>query len=409
MPAEILVPPLSQTMDSLVLVIWLKNPGDPVTKGEPLFTVETDKATLEVEAPASGILGDVLAQPGDEIQVRSVIGHIALPDDRRDVACYVSTSDDETVGQVSTPAGDSPDNINLPPERQDRLFATPRARTFAQTIDMDLEALRGQGSGPQGWITARDVQAYAEQQARLTQPAPSAVKATPLARRIASQAGIELETISPSKPGAALRKADVESALLSSAAASAAGAPTTQRIPLSPTRRTIARRLSESHLNIVPVTYMSEVVATRLVKLRKRILEELPEGATRPTITDFLVWITCRALRQHPELNATFDGEVLEIHNTVHIALAVDTERGLLVPVIRNAGGIGLFELAKQREVLVRRTLEGQVTPEELSGGTFTLSNLGTRHLPMHGIDHFTPVINPPQVAILGVGRVVDR
>jgi pyruvate dehydrogenase E2 component (dihydrolipoamide acetyltransferase) len=365
MPVDILVPPLSQTMDSLVLVGWLKKVGDPVTKGEALFTVETDKATLEVESPASGILQAVLAEPGDEIKVRSVIGSIA-----------------ESVAEAGKPT---------------RIFATPRARRLAQQENLDLEALRGKGSGPEKWIIERDVQSLLGREKE--QP-----RATPVAKRMAEAAGVDLASLTPEQPGARIKKADVQSAIQAEAEPAlkeVPAAPGVQKKALSPIRKTISRRMMESHANTAPVTYMSEVDATRLVKLRKRLLDELPEGAVRPTITDFLVFITARALLQHPELNATFDGETLEIHASVDMGLAVDTERGLIVPVLRGVESKSLFEIAQAREVLVRRTLAAQVAPEELSGGTFTLTNLGTL-----GVDHFTPIINPPQVAVLGVGRI---
>jgi len=389
MPVEIIVPPLSQTMDSLILVSWLKQPGEMVVKGEPLFSVETDKATLEVESPASGQLQDINAQPGDEIRVRSVIGRIVenVGQVSADLVRSPTTESDPNAGQFP------PDSVKVPaiPETaspRHRLFATPRARLTAQNSGISLEVLRNHGTGPHGWIVARDVEALTAQgQAHSDQ-----VKATPLARRIAQDAGIDLSTLTPGKPGEPLRKADVEAVIHLAAV---------QRTPLSPTRRTIARRLSESHASVVPVTYMTEVDATRLVRLRKRILEELPADEVRPTITDFLVWITCRALRQYPEMNAIFDGEVMAIHPSVHMGLAVDTDRGLLVPVIRDANEQGVLELAHSRQEIVRRTQSGQMNPDELSGGTFTLTNLGTL-----GIDHFTPVINPPQVAILGVGRI---
>ncbi len=335
MTVEIIVPPLSQTMDSLILVGWLKQPGDTVSKGEPLFTVETDKATLEVESPASGQLQAVTAQPGDEIRVRSVIGTIALSGE-------AGLGD---IGQMPAAAAFT----QLPYEPQKRLFATPRARLVAQQGDLDLEILRGQGSGPQGWVVSRDVHSYLQQKADTDQPVKS-LKATPLARRVAQDTGIDLSTLTPGKPGESLRKADVEKAL---AAQTMPGVDPIKRIPLSPTRRTIARRLAESHSSVVPVTYMTEVDATRLVRLRKRLLEELPADAVRPTITDYLVMITCRVLSLHPELNATFDGEFIETNTAVHLALAVDTPRGLLVPVIRDAAALGLLELARQRVDLV--------------------------------------------------------
>lgn len=376
MPVDILVPPLSQTLDTLVLVEWLKKVGDPVLKGEPIFTVETDKATLEVEAPAGGVLESIAAHPGDEIPIRGVIGRISVP------------------GEGTSGSG------------KPRIFASPRARQLAAKKGLTLEELDGSGTGPQQMIVERDVRAFLER---------VQLRATPLAQRMAEDTGVDLASIAPSRPGDLIRKADVETSLQKISAQDTHTGPvsqpdqvveeisglSSQKVRLSPTRRTIAARMVESHQNSAPVSYFSEVDATRLVKLRKRILDEIGEGETRPTITDFLIRIAALVLPRHPQVNATLDGSILEIHPSLHIAFAVDTERGLVVPVIKHSERLGLLEVARQRSDLVNKAISGDLKPEDMSGGTFTISNLGTL-----GIDHFTPVINPPQVAILGAGRI---
>jgi len=389
MTVDILVPPLSQTADTLVIVAWLKQVGDPVTKGEILFTVETDKAVLEVESPASGILSAVLAEAGAEVKVKSIIGGIAEPGE---------------VLMVVEPGGET-----LPPERQNRLFASPRARQLALLKGVPLADLQGKGTGPGGLIVARDVAAYLEAQR-------ASPKVTPLARRMAETAGVDLSQVVPAKPGGAITKADIQSSVNeglgapvppSIPAISEPASPQTpaisaaQVVRLSPTRATIARRMTQSHQTTAPVTYQREADTTRLVKLRKRILKKLTEGTIRPTYTDFLVYMTCRALARHPALNATFDGERLELYESVHMSMAVDSERGLIVPVIREADSKGIADIAWERSRLVEQVLGGTIDPDGLVGGTFTITNLGTL-----GIDHFTPIINPPQVAILGVGRI---
>jgi pyruvate dehydrogenase E2 component (dihydrolipoamide acetyltransferase) len=329
MPVDILVPPLSQTSDSLVLVEWLKKVGDRVRKGEPLFTVETDKATLEVEAPVDGVLESIAAQPGDEIQIRGVIGRIGEPE--------------ESPGE----------------EDKRRIFISPRARQLAAKKGLTLAQLDGSGTGPQQMIVEKDVRAYIERM----KP-----RATPVAQRMAQEAG--------SRTASHMTR-------------------------LSATRRTIANRMAESHRNSAPVTYQRDADATRLVKLRGRILGEIGVNEVRPTITDFLIRITALVLPAHPQINATFDGSSLETYNSLHIALAVDTERGLFAPVITDAGQMGLLDIARRRADLLQKAVSGELKPEEMSEGTFTISNLGTL-----GIDHFTPIINPPQVAILGAGRI---
>ena len=166
-------------------------------------------------------------------------------------------------------------------------------------------------------------------------------------------------------------------------------------------RRIIARRLVESQQATAQVTLTREVDATELVRLRKQILQELSAEEPQPAYTDFLVSIAGRRLKQHPYLNATTDGERVALSKAVHVGVAVDTERGLLAPVVRDAGQKSLLQLTQERAELVKRALDGSITPAELSGGTFTITNLGSL-----GVDTFTPMINPPQVAILGVGRI---
>jgi pyruvate dehydrogenase E2 component (dihydrolipoamide acetyltransferase) len=372
MPVDILVPPLSQTMDTLVIVDWLKQVGDPVVKGETLFRVETDKATLEVESPATGILRSISAVAGEEVKIKSIIG---------------------SIGEPGEESGGAPS-----PKRVNRIFASPRARQLAQSRGIPLDELQGSGTGPQQLIVERDVHAYLERQ-------KAGNKVTPLARRIAEGTGVDLSRVVPAKPGAAITKVDVEATLNAASRVPISTTPaaqgSSQVVPLSPTRKTIARRMLESHLMTAPVSYLREVDATRLVRLRDHILQKLSGEDLHPTYTDFLVFITCRALAKHPALNATFDGETLEVFSAIHMALAVDTERGLMAPVMRDAGKMGVGEIARKRNELMDRVIRGTVSPEDLSGGTFTLTNLGTM-----GIDHFTPVINPPQVAVLGVGRI---
>lgn len=395
MAVDIIVPPLSQTMDSVLLVEWLKAVGDEVVRGEPLFVIETDKAHLEIEAPASGVLQEVLAEAGSEVAVRSSIGVIASPDEAMPVSPRPEPAPEAArpVSRAATaarhPTATGPGGQMLPAERQQRIFASPRARQLAQQEGVPLAEV--QATGPQQMIVERDIRAYLAQR-----KAPP--KVTPVARRVAEAAGLDLATLVPSAPGARFTRADVEAALAAREAAARAGV---RWVDLSPTRRTIARRMAESQQAAAEVTLTRQADATELVRLREQILAELSEEDPRPTFTDFLVLIVARQLKRHPHLNAITDGERIGLSEEVHVAVAVDTERGLIAPVLRDADKKGLLQLARERAELVRRALDEAITPQELSGGTFTITNLGSL-----GVDAFTPIINPPQVAILGVGRI---
>jgi pyruvate dehydrogenase E2 component (dihydrolipoamide acetyltransferase) len=394
MASDIIVPPLSQTMDSVVLVEWLKAEGDAVKKGEPLFVIETDKANLDIEAPAGGILRRVSAQPGEEVMVRSSIGIIAaadevLPEDVTEAPAVEAAVEEAT--SAARPPVDTvgPKGEPLPERRLGRIFASPRARRLAEQEGIALAALAA--TGPQQMIVERDVRAYME-------APPAAPAITPVARRLAEAAGLEPQALQPARPGARITRADVEAALAEREVVPAEGV---QWVDVSPVRRTIARRMVESQQAAAEVTLTRDVDATELVDLRGQILEELDEGDPRPTYTDLLVVIVARQLRLHPRANATWDGARIGQYADVNIAVAVDTERGLVTPVVRNADKKGLLELTEERASLVRQALDGTIGPDDLTGGTFTITNLG----PL-GIDAFTPIINPPQTAILGVGRI---
>jgi len=359
MTVEILMPPLSQTSDTLVLVSWLKNIGDAVKKGENLFTVETDKATLEVEAPADGILTEILVQPQSEVKAGTCVGKIGSPQEVKSLAA--ATAD---ASAIHTEEKEQPFQV-LPAQTakaEKRVFISPRAKRLMQEKGILPEVLFGKGSGPDGAIVERDVQKYLlALQHAVSQPSQAFTSSLTSQERFAN----------------------------------------VQTSALSPTRKVIAQRMLESHRTIPPVTYQREAIVTALVELRQRLLEQLHEEQPRPSLTDFFIAIACRVLMQFPLLNSTFDGEQIQSASDVHLALAVDTERGLVAPVIFKAQEKRISALAAVRADLVARAKANQLAPHEISGATFTLTNLG-----MLGIDSFTPIINPPQVAILGVGRI---
>ncbi len=386
MPTQVLIPPLGQTVDTLILVSWYKQEGEAVRQGEPLFVVETDKATLDVEAPASGILRLVTAKAGDEVQTLSVIAIIAAE-----------------VGEVEATTEE-----NSPP----RLFASPRARRLAERENVPFTALSG--TGPEGAVVERDVQTYLDQ-AQAKGKAEDIPSITPIARRMAEETGIDWNTLAGSGPRGQVIRQDVESALSARQQLRAGGEPTTvdvplalipsteeefESIPLSGVRAIIAERMARSHNQTAPVTLTAEADATELVEMRQR----LAARDVGVSYNDLLIFILGRTLREHPRLNASLDGEQIKLWRRIDIGLAVDTDRGLLVPVVRNVDQKGLALLATETKVLAERVRSGNITPDELRGGTFTLTNLG-----MFGIDAFTPIINLPETAILGVGRIEEK
>lgn len=390
MAVEVLVPPLGQTVETLTLVSWYKQEGETVAQGEPLFSVETDKATLDVEAPASGVLRGVRAAPGDQVKVLATIA---------------------TIAPAHLPSSFFPLPSDRPP--RSRMFISPRARRLAESEGIDLAEVTP--TGPEGAIIERDVRAYVDAAKVRAEPISTPAAISPVARRMAEEAGLDWQALTGAGPRGQITREDVEAALERRSrgtkeppAPSAQppafdlrpSAPTQQpasELPFAGIRALIAERMVDGHSRTAPVTLTTEADATALVELRQKL------AADEVTVSynDLFLVILAKALVEHPGLNASLDGNSVKLWPQIDIALAVDTERGLLAPVVSGVDRKGLAQLAAETASLAERARGGKCTPDELTGGTFTLTNLG-----MYGIDAFTPIINLPECAILGVGRI---
>jgi len=395
MAVEVILPMLGETMDEGTIIKWLAEVGQTVEKGEPLYQIETDKAVLEVEAPASGVLRKIFHQEGSKIPVLTVVGVIAAPDE------------DVTDHDLPEPGrrGRLPDVVEAKLAAETapqgavpgRIRASPRARKLAAQRGVDLS--RVGGSGPGGRVVEQDVHAYLE-----AQPG-----ATPAARKLAADAGLELAGVQGSGPGGRITKADVETAL-SKVGKAHEWKPSVvpalaASVPLTGVRGIVAQRMSTSAHTTARVTLTTEVDATELVQLRKLLKEQLePSLGFAVSYTDILVTVVARALREHPYMNVRLAGEEIQMLSSIHIGVGVDTERGLLVPVIRDADKKSIVDIARTLRDLATRARAGNSIPDELTGGTFTITNLGA-----YDIDAFTPIINLPECAILGVGRLCER
>lgn len=394
MPTQVLVPPLGQTVDTLTFVRWLKQEGDAVRQGEPLFEVETDKANLEVEAPASGILSGVAAQAGDEVKALSAI---AMIEDGEKPGARAKEQEQVLVSKES-PVTLSPSHLAT-----SRLYASPRARRLAEQQDVTLAELAG--TGPEGAIVERDVRAYlrkSEVKERRSEISDTAI--TPVAKRLAEQSGVDWRQMAGTGPGGRIRREDVEAVLAHSQAEAITpserpepASDLLETIPLRGVRAVIAERMAASHNQTASVTLTAEADASALVRLR----QDLTADGVEVSYNDLLLTILAKALGEHLRLNASLTADGIKLWRRIDIGLAVDTDRGLLVPVVRGVAGKGLAQIAQETKLLAERARAGQCTPDELRGGTFTLTNLG-----MFGIDAFTPIINLPETAILGVGRI---
>jgi pyruvate dehydrogenase E2 component (dihydrolipoamide acetyltransferase) len=383
---------------------WLKDVGDEVAEGEPLLEIEAEKVTVEVPSPRSGILTRILAEVDETVPVREVIAIIMSPQEAASAPPAARAEGRRRAGITAAADGAAaPSPATAPPPAaadaaRPGVQVTPLARRVAREHGVDLREV--QGTGPGGRITDTDVRRTLTAKAASPSPArgapPATVQVEPRARRLAQQHAIDLSRVRGSGPNGRIVEADVRRAM-DGAAASVDGLE--QVIPLTGKRGVIARRMLESLQGMAQLTLSSDANVTALVKQR-----ELLKSQFDLTYTDLLVKAAALALRKHPRLNARIAGQEIHLLPDVHIGVAVALDDGLIVPVVRNADRKGLKTIAEENRELAERARSGKLGPAEVSGGTFTITNLGT-----FGIDSFTPIINPPEAAILGVGRIVER
>ncbi len=391
MTTNVIMPALGMAQETGKLIRWLVEPGATVKKGDLLMEVETDKATVEIEATGSGFLTNVTAAAGDEIPVGRVIAVIATPGE--------SAGASPAPTAAPAPAATGQPASAAPP-------ASPLAARIAAENGVDLRFVTPKS----GRVEKADVVAFIEAQ-RLSGPSRQAgrVLASPKARRLASEQGLSLAHVPGTGPEGAVQAADVlaivQNAGPSSPAPIAPPPPAPEAGPAVESVGTIwhvmAERMTQSWTTVPHFYLVREVNAERLVSWRAELLKRQPE---KVTFTDLLVRITAAALVQHPRLTSSWRDGGIQPGTGVHIGIAMAVELGLVVPVIHDADRLSVGELAAGRQQLAARAQAGRLRLEDLQGGNFTISNLG-----MYGVDAFNAIVNPPQAAILAVGRIADR
>lgn len=410
MPTNVVMEALSPTMEEGRLVEWKKQEGDPVAVGDVLAEVETDKAVMELVARSAGTLLKHIVEAGATVPVSEPVAVIGEPGEAavgaaRQPAPKKEPSPKEAQATQPTPGENRP--VSMPPAPPGRAAAEPRAPADKPPAGEDNGA-----KGAQGAVR--------------TQQAPTRVKASPLARRMASERGMDLSAVVGSGPEGRIVARDLESAGATAAqaasrAAPAPAAPTISPltgvppsapytdVPLSQIRKTIARRLAQS-IGPIPTFYLtSEVDMERVWEARENLAgSQRGAGAagqeTKVSLNDIVIKAVAMALRQHPACNAWWQDDHIRYWNEVHVSMAVAVEEGLITPVIRHADQKTLREIAGETRDLAARARERRLKPEEYTGGTFSVSNLG-----MLDIEEFTAVINPPEAGILAVGRLAEK
>jgi len=381
---QVVMPRLGLTMTEGKIIEWVKADGDWAQKGETLFIIENEKSTVEIEAPADGYLKILIAvdvtvpilSPVGTLSGGTVSGHHA-------VSGGASTAlSAEPIADSATP------KLNLP-EAESGVRASPKARALARKLNIPLEGISG--TGIRDMIVTEDVQ-------RAAKPA---VKASPVAQRIAEEAGVDLASVAGSGAGGRIMREDVERALHKPLVEQRRD---TAPLPLNGLRKIIAERLTQSWNERPQVTLTTDADATNLVAARQQLNAELAAQGEKISYNALLIKLVAQALHEQPNINVQLTASGLQTMSEINIGLAVDTERGLLVPVIRGALQKSLREVNAEMLALAERAVKGRSHPDDLSGGTFSVTNLGA-----YEIDAFSPLINPPECAILGVGRIVSK
>lgn len=376
--ADVTMPRLSDTMEEGTIASWLKKPGEKVDRGEVIAQIETDKATMDLTAFEAGTLQEILAPEGTTVAIGQPVARIG--------------SGNGSSAKAAPPAEKSPPPAEKAPPRAENTSLPPEVAPAAEKA-------------------APPVEVAATPPPRGDRPAPvdGKTRASPMARHIAAEHDLDLSHIQGSGPQGRVIRADVEAALATPPTTAAAPAPVPtdgrpqddERVTLSQMRRTIARRMAESTRTIPHFFLTITVDASELVKLRKQITQETADTGIKISFNDMVVKAAALAIRKVPEVNVSFAEDSLIRHQHVHIGVAVATERGLIVPVVRDVDQKSLSQISRETRDMAERANSGKLQPADYTGGTFTISNLG-----MFGVEQFNAVINPPEAAILAVGAI---
>ena len=387
MATEITLPRLGQGMESGVIVRWLKAEGETVSKGEPLYEIDTEKVTQEIESEIDGVLLTIVQLEGTEVPVGEVIALVGDPSEQ------VSAPSSPEVSITDTVSPDAESVVVEPTEVTASVVEDP-------PLPSEVTSGVSSGNTPPSLKRGR-------------------IKASPLARRIAKELGIELAVVEGTGPEGRIVAEDVERtaagvpseaapvfaapAVTPTIEASSVEASSVRTVEFTRMRKVIARRMSEAwQAPHFEVSLTADV--SRMIELRQGLVEAIPEDGIRPTYSDIVTKLVAVALVRHPSLNAHFAGEAVHQYGSANIGLAIAVDGGLVVPVIPSCEKRSVLAIAAARADLVERSRAGELKPHDFDGGTFTISNLG-----MYGIERFQAVLNPPQVGILAVGSIEER
>ena len=426
MAQKLELPALGQSMEEGTITRWFKAEGDTVQKGEVLYEVMTDKVNIEVESPVAGTLRKILAEVDMFVPVGDPVAILGEPGE--DISALLGGEAAAPEPSVSLVGAGEPEaavlaplalagegSISLPGEGSQaggHVFASPRARRYADEYGVEISMLSGRGTGIEGRVVEADVVAFYEEQ----QAAKRSQRVSPLAQRVAGEHGVPVSSIAGTGHGGKVTQDDVRRLLDPAPAAPVAAAPAAAPavpapaqpgtvIKLTGMRKMIADAVARSASTAPHVTLTLGVDMTEATRFRQQVLPAIEKTlGVRVSFTDIVAKAVVRALADHPLLNSTLAGTEITLHQSVHLGIAVSLgTEGLIVPVVKDAQTLSLGEFSRSLKGLVAKAKAGTLGTEEVTGGTFSITNLGT-----YGITQFNPIINPPQCAILGVCTITD-
>jgi len=411
MAVEVFMPKMSDHMEVGEIVRWLVKEGDQVEQGQVIMEVMTDKVVADLEASASGVLKGIRegVVDGAIVPVGETFAFIAEPDEEVPTLPPLAPAEGKEVPKEAQPPSVTPSPEPVPPApaegaaQSGSVRATPVARRLARELGIDLSQV--QGSGPGGRVKDEDVRAFAEAQKTKPPEAAKAVRASPVARRVARELGIDIGQVTGTGPGGRIKEEDIRSyaEALAAAPAPKIAAVDAEWLELNSIQRLTGQRMLESVQTAPQFALTVNVDVTNLLWLREGLMERIAaETGERLSVTTLLVKIVAASLKQYPRANASFEDGKVKLHSQVNVGVAVGTDDGLVVPVIKDADQKSLVQVTQELKAFQEKAQLMRFTAEDLSGGTFTISNLG-----MYGIDRFNAIINPPESAILAVGRTV--
>jgi len=382
---EVKMPKFGETMTEGTILNWIVEEGDQIEKEDPLFEIETDKASLEVEAEEAGILAKILVKENESAAIGDVVAVIAEEGEDISSLDFDSESSKESSTEVSPEKAEKEDEKTEKVIRTEgeKIKASPAAKRLAAEKDLDLSEI----SPAEG----RDAILEADVSNYIKNKMP---QATPVAEKKAAARGIDISSLEGTGAGGRVQSSDLDSY-------NAQDSEADQEIPFTGLRKIISKRMTQSFQEVPQVTTTVKVDMKEIKELREEIKQISEEHIS---YTDILVLVVSRMLRKYPMINAHISQDSMIVKSNINIGIAVDVPDGLVVPVIKNAARKGLEELAKERKILVGKAREGKLNNDDLSGGTFTITNLGGFETEI-----FTPIINQPEAAILGVGQISDE